>query len=58
MFFVAPWSSLTARRPTILRRLCRQMRYLSPTEIGLLALVGWGYRLKIRKDGYVAKPPS
>jgi radical SAM superfamily enzyme YgiQ (UPF0313 family) len=39
--------------PSILRRLCRQMRYLSPTEIGLLALVGWGYRLKIRKDGYV-----
>jgi hypothetical protein len=30
------------------------MRYLNPTEIGLLALVGWGYRLKIRKDGYVA----
>lgn len=38
--------------PSILRRLCRQMRYLSPAEIGLLALVGWGYRLKIRKDGY------
>jgi hypothetical protein len=41
--------------PSILRRLCRQMGYLGATELGLLALLNWGYRFKIRKDGYAAK---
>jgi len=39
--------------PSILRRLWRQAHYLGPAELGLLALLGWGYRLKIRRDGYV-----
>lgn len=41
--------------PSIVRRLCRQMGYLGATELGLLALLNWGYRFKIRKDGYAAK---
>jgi radical SAM superfamily enzyme YgiQ (UPF0313 family) len=44
--------------PCILRRLGRQLRYLAPTELGLLALLNWGYRLKIRQDGYVARRPA
>lgn len=39
--------------PQILRRLGRQALYLGVGEVGLLALLSWGYRLKIRKDGYV-----
>jgi len=39
--------------PAILRRLRRQARYLRPRDLGLSALVGWGYRLKTRLDGYV-----
>jgi len=38
--------------PCILRRVCRQIRYLGAAEISLLALINWGYRLKIRRDGY------
>jgi radical SAM superfamily enzyme YgiQ (UPF0313 family) len=39
--------------PWILRRLRRQVRYLRLPQLGLSALVGWGYRLKTRLDGYV-----
>ena len=39
--------------PAILRRLAREVRYLHLPEVGILALLGWGYRLKIRRDGYV-----
>ncbi len=39
--------------PWILRRLGRGLRYLHLSELGLLALVGLGYRLKTRRDGYV-----
>jgi hypothetical protein len=39
--------------PWILRRLGRRLRYLHLSDLGLLALVGLGYRLKTRRDGYV-----
>ena len=39
--------------PSILRRLVRGARHLRLSELGLLALVGVGYRLKTRRDGYV-----
>jgi radical SAM superfamily enzyme YgiQ (UPF0313 family) len=40
--------------PQIFRRLCRQALYLRAGEVGLLVLLNWGYRLKVRKDGYVS----
>lgn len=39
--------------PAIARRLWGGLRYLGAGELSLLALVGWGYRLKIRRDGYL-----
>ena len=39
--------------PWIVRRLGRGLRYLHVPDLGLLALVGLGYRLKTRRDGYV-----
>jgi len=50
--------------PSILRRVCRQVRYLRPSELALSALLGWGYRLKIRRDAaagalpYTNRPPA
>lgn len=37
----------------IVRRLARGLRYLRPHELGLVGLLGLGYRLKTRRDGYV-----
>jgi radical SAM superfamily enzyme YgiQ (UPF0313 family) len=39
----------------ILRRMLRQVRYLGATELALLGLINWGYRLKIRRDGYLPR---
>jgi radical SAM superfamily enzyme YgiQ (UPF0313 family) len=39
--------------PLILRRLGRGLRHLHLSELGLLGLLGLGYRLKTRRDGYV-----
>jgi len=39
--------------PAVLRRLRRQARTLGPRNLGLAALIGWGYRTKTRLDGYV-----
>jgi len=41
----------------MLRRIWRQLRYLRLGELGLLTLINWGYRLKIRRDGYASSLP-